>query len=89
VKFFEFFVNAIFWFWAFIAPILAFGLIGLWIYSKSEKNLPILIILLILGAIVGVIVAEKIRRKVGLSHFFSRTMASPDLDPKEDQIQKK
>ena len=88
MRFFQLFINTIFWLWAFVTPVIACGLLGLWIYSKSERNLPYLIILLVAGTILGVIVAEKIRKKFGLSHFFSRAMASPDLDPREEDVAK-
>lgn len=84
MKIFMFFINTIFWVWAFMVPVGVCGFFALLIYSRSDSNLPYSILLLILGIALGIWLAESIRKKHGLSHFFSRIMASPDLDPKRE-----
>ena len=81
MKIFMFFINLIFWMWAFIVPAGIFAFFAYFIYLKSASNRPFTIIICVIGVILGIWVAETIRKKYGLSHFFSRIMASPDLDP--------
>jgi hypothetical protein len=65
--------NSIFqgfrWLQIFIAPVIVCGMITLFIY---ENNKTIAIILLTTGIIGGIGMAEFVRRKYGLSNFFSR-----------------
>ncbi len=84
MKVFMFFINTIFWLWAFIVPSGILGFFAFLIYSRSETNLPYAILISIVGIALGIWIAETIRKKHGLSHFFSRIMASPDLDPESD-----
>lgn len=71
------FINLIYWFQAFLSPVLLLGLIGLWI--GSEK---ILFLFLAIGGIIGIVLAEYIRRKIGLDAFFSRIYGSNKMDEK-------
>jgi hypothetical protein len=84
MKVFMFFINLIFWLWAFIVPAGICSFFGWLIYIRSHSNLPFSILMSCTGIAVGIWLAETIRRKYGLSHFFSRIMASPDLDPREE-----
>lgn len=71
------FVNLIYWLHALLSPVLLLGLIGLWI--GSEK---VIFTLLIIGAVIGIFLAEYIRRKIGLSTFFSRIYGPNEMDEK-------
>jgi hypothetical protein len=71
------FVRILFWLQAFAAPVILFGLIGLWIDS-----IDVLIVLLTIGAVSGIIVAEYIRRKIGLETFFARIYGPNEMDEK-------
>lgn len=71
------FINLIYWFQAFLSPVLLFGLIGLGI--GSEK---LVFILLVIGGVIGIVLAEYIRRKIGLSTFFSRIYGPNEMDEK-------
>ncbi len=62
-------MKVIYWLQIFIAPLLLFGLIALFTYSNN-KNLAIA--LLIFGFVLGIFIAEFIRRKYGLGKFFGR-----------------
>ena len=74
------FINMIFWLQAFIAPVLLGGFIGL-----AVGSVRLTIILLIVGAIAGIIIAEYIRRKIGLSTFFGSLYGSSEkLKKKKD-----
>jgi hypothetical protein len=71
------FIRIIFWLQAFVAPVILFGLIGLWI-NKIEFFIPLLIV----GSITGIVLAEYIRRKIGLETFFSRIYGPNEMDEK-------
>jgi hypothetical protein len=88
MKLFMFFINSIYWLWAFAVPVIIAGLPAWYLYEKEHKNLPYSILLLIAGIVLGVILAEAIRRKHGLVSFFSRLSATPDLDEKEETPEK-
>lgn len=67
-------VTIIFWLQAFICPVIICGLIGFAI--TSDISIPALII----GAVAGIILAEYIRRNIGLSSFFGRIYGPNDWD---------
>ena len=69
-------VNFIYWLQAFLCPVILFGLIGFLITSDIS------VVALIIGAIAGIILAEYIRRKIGLSTFFGRIYGSNEIDEK-------
>ncbi len=71
------FIRIIFWLQAFAAPVILFGLIGLW-NNKIDFFIPLLII----GAIAGIVLAEYIRRKIGLEIFFARIYGPNEMDEK-------
>ena len=71
MRIFFFVINTIYWLWIFLAPTIVFGLIGFFLYSSSAENLPYLIFLTIIGMALGILWAERIRKKHGLTHFFS------------------
>lgn len=71
------FIRIIFWLQAFAAPIILFGLIGLWIGSLDA-----IIVLLIAGTVTGIILAEYIRKKIGFETFFARIYGRNEMDEK-------
>ena len=71
------FIRIIFWLQAFVAPVILFALIGLWIGCLDG-----MIILLIAGAVTGIVLAEYIRRKIGLEIFFARIYGPNEMDEK-------
>jgi hypothetical protein len=58
-------------------PVILLGLIGFAIGDDS-----LLSILLIIGAVTGIILAEYIRRKIGLDTFFARIYGPNEMDEK-------
>lgn len=66
----------IFWLQAFLCPVILCGLIGFFI--TSDISIPALII----GAVVGIILAEYMRRKFGLDSFFGRIYGPNKMDEK-------
>jgi general stress protein CsbA len=69
MKVFNSIVQGLRWVQIFIAPVIICSIIALLTY---ENNKTIAIILLVIGIIGGVVMAELVRRKYGLSNFFSR-----------------
>ena len=67
----------IFWLQAFAAPVILCGLIGFLIGSMK-----LFVPLLVIGGVVGIIVAEYIRRKIGLEIFFARIYGPNEMDEK-------
>jgi hypothetical protein len=70
-------VQIIFWLQAFVAPVIALGLTGLAVGSQR-----LFVPLLVIGGVIGVIVAEYIRRKIGLDTFFGRIYGPNEMDGK-------
>ncbi|HEY2722494.1 MAG TPA: hypothetical protein VGI82_12255 [Chitinophagaceae bacterium] len=75
MKIFEWLIKALFRLQAFGASFILFGAIAIFIYTKNA-NISLAIIFLVLGFILGVIVAESIRRKYGLESFFAKIYGS-------------
>jgi hypothetical protein len=73
------FVNIFFWLQAFIGPVILSGLIVL-LTAPSEK---MIIVLLAIGGVLGIVFAEYIRRKIGLSVFFGRLYGPNEMDKKK------
>jgi len=71
-------IRIIFWLQAFVAPVILFGLIGFLIGSMR-----LFVPLLIIGGVAGIIVAEYIRRKIGLETFFARRYGPNEMDKKQ------
>lgn len=70
-------VKIIYWFQAFLAPVLLFGFIGI-----AFNSILMLRILMFIGVITGIVLAEYIRRKIGLETFFARIHGSNEMDEK-------
>ena len=70
-------IRIIFWLQAFAGPVILCGLIGLMIGSMK-----LFVPLLIIGGVSGIIVAEYIRRKIGLEIFFARIYGQNEMDEK-------
>ena len=79
MKLFMLFINSIFWLWLFIVPAGILSFIGYWIYAKDSSNSTYAVMLAVLGILLGIYLAENVRRKYGLSKFFGRISESPDI----------
>src|SRR5450755_104295 len=80
MKIIGFFVNLIYWLWLFLIPTGIMGFLAYYKYYNNPKSLTLPIIIFVTGIILGVFLAELVRRKRGLAYFFSRINASPDFD---------
>lgn len=83
MKAFFFFINAVYWLWLFIVPILITGIPAFLLYTKSTTNLPFCIGLLLIGAVAGIYFAERVRKTGGFTRFFSNLSETPDLNEKD------
>ena len=81
MKVFNSVVHIFRWLQIFIAPVFICGIIALFTY---EKNKVMAIILLVVGIAGGIGMAEFVRRKYGLSNFFSR-LYSNEADKKSSK----
>lgn len=82
-KILSFFIESIFWIQIFFAPVGIGGLIALFIYIGNQKLLWLSITIAVISLIIGVIYAEKIRRRHGTSRYMSKIRGTPDIWPDE------
>ncbi|HEX7847654.1 MAG TPA: hypothetical protein VF476_17760 [Chitinophagaceae bacterium] len=82
MKLFLFFINSIYWLWAFSVPVLVCGIPAWLLYQRSSSNLVYAILLLVIGIGLGVCMAERIRKTPGLSKFFSSLSETHDMEGK-------
>jgi hypothetical protein len=71
------FINFLYWLQAFFGPVILMGITALAI-GKENWIIP----LLVTGGIAGIILAEFIRRHIGLDTFFSRIYGPNEMDKK-------
>ena len=79
-KLFHIFVESIFWLQLFLVPVLAGGVIAVVIFISNENLLWLSIAIAAISIIVGVIYAERIRRKHGTSRYLARIMSTGDQE---------
>ena len=75
-------VNILGWLQIFISPVLISIIIGVVVYFSFDKSLLGLIFgisILILGIIVGIFFAERVRKRIGIDYFNAQIMATPDI----------
>lgn len=69
-------VTIIYWLQAFLCPLAICSAIGFWLTSDISVTS------VIIGAILGILLAEYIRRKIGLDVFFGRIYGPNEMDEK-------
>ena len=79
-------IEAIFWLALFASPFLGSAIIAAFLCFSKTNLLWLVIIVLSIGAITGVLFAERTRRKYGCSNYIARLLSTPDMEPfnKED-----
>jgi hypothetical protein len=80
MKFVQFLIDLVYWLWLFLIPTGILGVYAYYRHYKNPKNLALPLLIIIVGIVLGIWLAESIRRKRGLAYFFSRINASPDFD---------
>ncbi len=74
IKLFEAIVEAVYWFLIFLSPTLVAVVIAAVVYFNNEEQATIPLVILGVGFLTGVLLAERIRRKYGCSTFYARLM---------------
>jgi len=82
-KIFSFFVESIFWVQLFLTPVGIAGLIALFIYIGNERLLWLSITIIVISIIIGILYAERVRKKHGTSRYASKIHGTPDIWPDE------
>ncbi|MEC6817158.1 hypothetical protein VXS05_19250 [Photobacterium toruni] len=81
LKFVARFIHVLLWLKVVISPVLIGLVISVPIcIIYDEINFYVIASFTVIGLIVGVIWAEKIRRTIGLSSFHGRLIATPEID---------
>ena len=84
MKVFEWFIRILYWLQVFAAPVILFGIISLIVYAKTENKI-VLLVLLSVGFLGGIFLAEFIRKKYGLENFFANLYGSTATRDKSKQ----
>jgi uncharacterized membrane-anchored protein len=88
-KIFHTVVEIIYWVLIFLSPVFGFLLVGLMLVTLADLPVGYLYGSLCVGAVPGVILAERIRRKYGCANFWSRIYGSSGIeDAARDENQK-
>ena len=82
-KVLSFFIESIFWIQLFFVPVGIGGLIALFIYIGNQKLLWLSITIAAASIIIGIVYAERVRRKHGTSRYASKIIGTPDIWPDE------
>jgi hypothetical protein len=78
-RFFDAFVELVFWIAVFASPFLLSVAIGAIIYFTHEKLLWLSIVIFLMGIIAGVFFAERIRKKYGCARYIARIIGTSDV----------
>ncbi len=76
---FDSIMEIIYWILIFFSPSLVFALASITVYFNNPKNSLLSIIFLILGATIGIILAERIRRKYGTANYMGRILGNSEF----------
>lgn len=83
---FDYVFEFIGWLQIFASPFLAAVLISALIYFSHPTTVRFLfaIVVLLIGIVVGIVLATKVYKTKGTIHFVSRVVATPELDKEQD-----
>jgi hypothetical protein len=90
MNFFENLTEVIGWLQIFIGPFIAGLVIGFifYLWIPNTAGLIIAVLFILLGLIIGAIIATRIWKKKQTVQFMSNVIATPELDNKENKEQK-
>lgn len=83
MKVLKFIIEGIFWIMIFLSPFILFAIAAGIMYLKTKNLFYFPFGFLVVGAGVGILVAEKIRRKYGCSTFMGKLLRTPEIEKKE------
>lgn len=72
-------MEVIYWIQLFMAPFLPLSIIGLIIYFNNTNYAWLCIILILIGTVLGIILAERIRRKYGTVTYMGRIKGNSEF----------
>lgn len=81
----HFLVEAVFWFQLFFSHLILGGIIAFIVYNNNAAHELPAIFILLSGFILGIVFAERIRRRWGCSRYLSRMLSTPDIQPTSDE----
>lgn len=85
-KIFDTIMEIIYWFLIFLSPFLISVIVAVIVYFKNPSNHWLPLGLLIVGTTIGIILAERIRRKYGTATYMGRIQGNSEFienDPNE------
>lgn len=80
-KIFHFVIESFYWLLLFLAPVLGSIMVGLIAIAFFDLSIDTLLYFIPFGALLGIFLAEKIRRKYGCASYWSMLYATPDISP--------
>jgi hypothetical protein len=80
-KLFIFLVELFFWIATVLSSSLLSFIIGIVFYIYASISSKLFVLIVCVGVIIGVFIAEKIRKKYGCSNFWGRILATDDIWP--------
>jgi hypothetical protein len=88
MNFFDGLMEVVYWIQIFISPVLVSAIIAAIVYFNNTNNYLSAIGILVLGVILGVFFAERVRRKSGTATFMGREKGNSEF-MKDDVNEKK
>ncbi len=82
-------MEVIYWFQIFLAPFIPLSIISIIIYFNNTNDGWLCILLMIIGAILGIILAERIRRKYGTTTYMGRIRGNSEFMEEDKTKDKK
>jgi hypothetical protein len=91
MKLIEKFVALLAWVQIMVTPFFGGVIIGFlnWLTFHNTRGMIVGIAISLLGLVLGIVWAEKERKKKGTVNFMSRVNASPELDAKDEEENQK
>jgi hypothetical protein len=84
-KVFEFLIELFYWMTIWLSPALFFSIVAFVLYINNETMAWVSIGLVLIGVVLGAILAERIRKRHGCSHYVAKILGTPDIWPDEPQ----
>lgn len=82
-------VELIYWIRIFLSPFLVAAFLAACFYMYNERFLWLAFLLLVTGALVGGILAERVRRKYGTTNYVAKIHETPDIMPYDEIVEPK
>jgi hypothetical protein len=80
-------VELIYWLQIFLSPFILLNFLGIYIYLSNKKLLWLSILVGILGCVLGLYFAERIRKRIGTSSFMAKNHHTDDVKTYKEIVQ--